>query len=207
MISPSVYVAVDRARIPLVQTLHNFRLLCLQAMFLREGRVCEDCLGRLPVARSGCTVVIAGQASQSSVLAGMLGLASRDRNLPDEGQSLHRAERVQPREIRRRRPAGRADRGEVEFCRGSGSGRRPPRRADCLWDGCLQRRAPACSPLRPLDPDPSRWTSSAQARSSQRSRRNPTLACWAGRAERRSTPECARRPTWSCPASVTRTFR
>ncbi len=73
MISPSVYVAVDRARIPLVQTLHNFRLLCLQAMFLREGRVCEDCLGRLPW-RGVLHRCYRGSGAQSSVLAGMLGL-------------------------------------------------------------------------------------------------------------------------------------
>jgi glycosyltransferase involved in cell wall biosynthesis len=29
-----------------VQTLHNFRLLCPNALLFRDGRVCEDCLGR-----------------------------------------------------------------------------------------------------------------------------------------------------------------
>ena len=47
-VSPSIHWAAARAGIPVVQTLHNFRLLCAQAMFLREGRVCEDCVGRLP---------------------------------------------------------------------------------------------------------------------------------------------------------------
>jgi len=32
--------------IPVIQTLHNYRLLCPAASFLREGKVCEDCLGR-----------------------------------------------------------------------------------------------------------------------------------------------------------------
>jgi glycosyltransferase involved in cell wall biosynthesis len=32
-----------------VQTLHNFRPLCPAATFLRAGRVCEDCLGRVPL--------------------------------------------------------------------------------------------------------------------------------------------------------------
>ena len=31
-----------------VMTLHNFRSLCLPATFVRDGRICEDCLGRLP---------------------------------------------------------------------------------------------------------------------------------------------------------------
>ena len=46
LLSPSVYGACRRAGVPVVQTLHNFRLACPQAMFLRDGRVCTDCLGR-----------------------------------------------------------------------------------------------------------------------------------------------------------------
>lgn len=48
LISPSVYWVARRRGVPVVQTLHNFRLMCPQAMFLREGRVCEDCLGHVP---------------------------------------------------------------------------------------------------------------------------------------------------------------
>jgi glycosyltransferase involved in cell wall biosynthesis len=33
---------------PVVVTLHNYRLLCLPATFVRDGRSCEDCLGRAP---------------------------------------------------------------------------------------------------------------------------------------------------------------
>ena len=46
--SPSVYWAADKAGVPVVKTLHNFRLLCPQAMLLRDGKVCEDCLGKVP---------------------------------------------------------------------------------------------------------------------------------------------------------------
>lgn len=46
LISPAVFWAAASAGVPVVQTLHNFRLLCPQATFLREGKVCEDCLGR-----------------------------------------------------------------------------------------------------------------------------------------------------------------
>lgn len=56
LVSPSVFWAARRAGVPVVQTLHNFRLMCPQAMFLRNGKTCEDCLGRVPwrgVAR-GC---------------------------------------------------------------------------------------------------------------------------------------------------------
>jgi len=43
MISPSVYSACAEARIPVVQTLHNYRLLCPAATFFRDGKVCEEC--------------------------------------------------------------------------------------------------------------------------------------------------------------------
>lgn len=48
MLSPAVYYTAFKQRVPVVQTLHNFRLFCLSATFLRKGQVCEDCLGRLP---------------------------------------------------------------------------------------------------------------------------------------------------------------
>jgi len=71
LISPSLYWACVRAGVPVVQTLHNFRLACPQAMFLRDGRVCEDCLGRapLPAVLNNC---YRGSKAQTAVLAGML---------------------------------------------------------------------------------------------------------------------------------------
>lgn len=71
LISPSLCWAAARAGIPVVQTLHNFRLLCPQAMFLRDGRVCEDCLGKLPW-RGVVHRCYRRSFSQSGVLAAML---------------------------------------------------------------------------------------------------------------------------------------
>lgn len=48
LISPSLYTAAKNLQIPLVQTLHNFRLLCPQAMLFRNGKACEACIGNLP---------------------------------------------------------------------------------------------------------------------------------------------------------------
>jgi glycosyltransferase involved in cell wall biosynthesis len=48
LVSASLYWAASRLGVPVIQTLHNFRLLCPQAMFLRDGHVCEDCLGKIP---------------------------------------------------------------------------------------------------------------------------------------------------------------
>jgi glycosyltransferase involved in cell wall biosynthesis len=47
LISPSAYYACKAEGIPVIQTCHNYRLLCANGMFLREGKVCEDCLGKL----------------------------------------------------------------------------------------------------------------------------------------------------------------
>src|SRR5687767_9292370 len=45
LVSPAAYYAARRAGAAVVQTLHNYRLLCPGAMFLRDGAVCESCLG------------------------------------------------------------------------------------------------------------------------------------------------------------------
>jgi glycosyltransferase involved in cell wall biosynthesis len=70
MLSPAV---LRTAAAPVVVTLHNYRMLCLPATFLRDGRACEDCLGRLPwpgvVHRC-----YRGSASGSAALATSLGV-------------------------------------------------------------------------------------------------------------------------------------
>ncbi len=45
--SPSVHYAGRSRKIPVVQTLHNYRLLCASATFFRQGKTCEDCTGCL----------------------------------------------------------------------------------------------------------------------------------------------------------------
>lgn len=44
LISPAVYYAARAMRVPVVQTVHNFRLLCPGATFYRDGHICEDCV-------------------------------------------------------------------------------------------------------------------------------------------------------------------
>ncbi len=55
-ISPSIYYACRREGVPVVQTLHNYRLLCAGAELYRNGKVCEECLdhGVLRGVRYGC---------------------------------------------------------------------------------------------------------------------------------------------------------
>jgi len=83
LISPSIYYAARALNVPVVQSLRNYRQLCPGGLLMRNGAVCEDCLGkRLATAgiRHGCyrnnslaTAVVAGMTS----LHGLLGTWSR----------------------------------------------------------------------------------------------------------------------------------
>jgi len=44
MVSPSIYAVCQEEDVPVVQTLHNFRLLCPAATFYREAGPCEECV-------------------------------------------------------------------------------------------------------------------------------------------------------------------
>lgn len=57
VISPSLYYACHRENIPVVQTLANYRLFCAGAYFMRDQKVCEDCIGKIfpwPAIAHGC---------------------------------------------------------------------------------------------------------------------------------------------------------
>jgi len=47
LVSPAGYYAAKAEGLPVIQTLHNYRLLCPNALFFRNGRVCEDCMGKV----------------------------------------------------------------------------------------------------------------------------------------------------------------
>jgi glycosyltransferase involved in cell wall biosynthesis len=44
LITPSIFDACKEASVPVVQTLHNYRLICPGALLVRKGAVCELCL-------------------------------------------------------------------------------------------------------------------------------------------------------------------
>jgi glycosyltransferase involved in cell wall biosynthesis len=46
LLSPAVLRAAAASGVPVVQTLHNYRLICVGALLSRNGVHCEDCLGR-----------------------------------------------------------------------------------------------------------------------------------------------------------------
>jgi glycosyltransferase involved in cell wall biosynthesis len=47
-LTPSVLTALSAAAVPVVMTLHNYRLLCANAQLFRDGHACEDCIGTHP---------------------------------------------------------------------------------------------------------------------------------------------------------------
>jgi glycosyltransferase involved in cell wall biosynthesis len=48
LFSPSVLRAAHRQDLPIVATLHNFRLMCANGVLQRDGGPCESCVGRIP---------------------------------------------------------------------------------------------------------------------------------------------------------------
>ena len=77
LVSPAAYPTARRSGAAVVQTLHNYRLLCANAFQFREGRICLDCLGKTPpwpAIRHRC---YRGSLAGSATVAAM--------------QSLHRA--------------------------------------------------------------------------------------------------------------------
>ncbi len=73
LVSPSVYYAARSCGVPVVQTVHNFRFLCPNSVFFRDGKPCEDCLekGLGCSLRHGC---YRGSRLQTFVLAQMLAI-------------------------------------------------------------------------------------------------------------------------------------
>jgi glycosyltransferase involved in cell wall biosynthesis len=72
LLSPSVYDACRDRHIPVVQTLHNYRLACPKAMFFRDNQICEACLDQrslLPAVVHGC---YRASRPESAVVALML---------------------------------------------------------------------------------------------------------------------------------------
>ena len=73
-LSPSVFRACTESHVPVVHTIHNYRLLCAGATFFRNGAVCEDCVETnsfFPAVRHSCyrsnrigSIVVGGQDLQ-----------------------------------------------------------------------------------------------------------------------------------------------
>ena len=72
LISPAAYYACREAGVPMVQTLHNYRLICPSALLMRDGRVCEKCIRRAVPWPGVVHACWRGSRRQTAVVAAML---------------------------------------------------------------------------------------------------------------------------------------
>jgi len=84
VISPSLLYACAQANVPVVHTLHNYRLLCPASTFFRDGHLCEECVDHSlwRSIRHGCYVESrAATAAMSTMLAVHRGLGTWTRKV------------------------------------------------------------------------------------------------------------------------------
>ena len=72
VMSPSVYRAARNAGASVVQTLHNFRLVCPGSNLFRNGRICTDCVGKAVAWPSVVHACYRGDRRATAVTAAMI---------------------------------------------------------------------------------------------------------------------------------------
>ncbi len=72
LISPAVYYAARREGVPVVQTLHNYRLICPAATLYRDAHVCEDCVSHFVPYDAVLHRCYRGNRAASAAVAAML---------------------------------------------------------------------------------------------------------------------------------------
>lgn len=72
--SPAVYYAARRLGVPVVQTLHNFRLTCVNGQLFRDGAPCNRCVGAIAPWRSVVHACYRGDRTASGAVTAMVGL-------------------------------------------------------------------------------------------------------------------------------------
>ncbi len=71
--SPSVYYAASRNHVPVVQTLHNYRLMCVNSLFFRDQHLCQECLGRFLPWHGVLHACYRKSRAASAIVASMVG--------------------------------------------------------------------------------------------------------------------------------------
>ena len=69
LISPWIVRTAHAHGLPVVQTVHNYRQVCANGLYFRDGHICHDCRGRavpLPAVQHAC---YRGSRAQSAVMA------------------------------------------------------------------------------------------------------------------------------------------
>jgi glycosyltransferase involved in cell wall biosynthesis len=72
LVSPAAHAECAAAGVPVVQTLHNFRLICPNALLFRDGGPCHDCVGRAVPWPGVLHACYRDSRPQSAVVAAML---------------------------------------------------------------------------------------------------------------------------------------
>lgn len=82
LLSPSIYDVLKKHKIPVVQTIHNYRFLCPNGLFFIKGQICEDCLhnGLFSCVKKKC---MHDSWATSAMYAAAVGLAWRTGNIPN----------------------------------------------------------------------------------------------------------------------------
>jgi glycosyltransferase involved in cell wall biosynthesis len=71
LISPSSYWVCKRLGVPVVQTIHNYRMTCVRGDYFRADHICEECLGwkgPLPAVVHGCYRDSVAQTAAAAVV-------------------------------------------------------------------------------------------------------------------------------------------
>ncbi len=135
VISPSIYYACKDAGVPVVQTLHNYRLACPAASFYRDGKICEECLDRGPfhAVRYGC---YRESKLATAALASMLEVHRVKKTWSELVDCYVALTEFARQKMIQGGLAGGKDRGQTEFCFARS------RSAGGEWRVCSVRRPP-----------------------------------------------------------------
>jgi glycosyltransferase involved in cell wall biosynthesis len=71
--SPAVYYAARSLGVPVVQTLHNFRITCVNGLLFRDGKPCDKCVGSAAPWRGAVHACYRGDRGASAVAVAMIG--------------------------------------------------------------------------------------------------------------------------------------
>lgn len=83
LISPAIIRVAKAEGVPVIQTVHNYRFACANGLYFRDGRVCQDCLGKRapwPAVWHGC---YRGSMTQSGIMASSLAVHRRTWQMVD----------------------------------------------------------------------------------------------------------------------------
>ena len=126
LLSPAVYYAASAEGVPIVQTLHNYRLICPAGLCFRDGRVCTVCVGKSIAWPAVCTAATGQPTRQCRNRDDAVGTPSAA-HLGAKSQGLHCPDRSGPEDVCRGRAAPAQNRREspissIPIRGGSGSG-------------------------------------------------------------------------------------